>query len=105
MRASEPEIYNYVDNIEQIEPPPAIVTNKLEVEYKRFLVCSGMPEAAGAMLKNKGIAAIEDILHNILDLYTYDFSKYVDPVNIPRINKYITATKGGFLTQLAEFTL
>ena len=86
LRASEPEIYNYIDNIEQIDPLPAIVTNKLEAEYKRFLVCGGMPEAASAMLKNKGIAAIEDILQNILDLYTYDFSKYVDPVNVPRIN-------------------
>jgi len=45
-----------------------------------------MPEAAAALLENKGIQTVEDILQNILDLYTLDFSKYASATDIPRIN-------------------
>lgn len=45
LRASEPATYTYIEKMNAIEPLPSIVRAKLETEYKRFLVCGGMPEA------------------------------------------------------------
>lgn len=86
IRASDYDIYSYINNIQQIEPIPDLIFNKLTVEYKRYLVSGGMPEAVTALLGNEGIETVENVLQNILDLYTLDFSKYVAPVDIPRIN-------------------
>ena len=86
LRTSDLQTYTYVNSIEHFEPLPEIVLHKLEVEYKRYLVCGGMPEAVAALLRNEGMQAVESVLQNILDLYTLDFSKYAAPVDIPRIN-------------------
>lgn len=86
LHTSDCKTYDYVEHIEQMEPLPEIVMSRLEVEYRRYLVCGGMPEAVVALLENKGMQAVEDVLQNILDLYTFDFSKYANPIDIPRIN-------------------
>ena len=86
LRASDLQTFTYVNSLNQIEPLPEIILHKLEVEYKRYLVCGGMPEAVTALLRNEGMQTVEDVLQNILDLYTLDFAKYVTPADIPRIN-------------------
>ena len=86
LRASDLQTFNYVDGLARIEPLPEIILHKLEVEYKRYLVCGGMPEAVTALLGNEGMQRVEDVLQNILDLYMLDFSKYASPADIPRIN-------------------
>ena len=83
---SDPQTYVFLESIQQIDPLPEIILNKLSVEFKRYLVCGGMPEAVSALLENKGMQTVEDVLQNILDLYTLDFSRYAQPVEIPRIN-------------------
>ncbi|WP_368113409.1 ATP-binding protein [Bacteroides sp. RTP21281st1_E4_RTP21281_210402] len=84
--ASDERTSQYVDTLNSLEALPEIILNKLELEYKRYLICGGMPEAVTALLENKGMQAVEDTLQNILDLYTLDFSKYASPVDIPRID-------------------
>jgi predicted AAA+ superfamily ATPase len=86
LRASDFQTFTYVDGLQEIEPLPDIILHKLELEYKRYLVCGGMPEAASALLANEGMQKVEDVLQNILNLYTLDFAKYVNPTDIPRIN-------------------
>jgi len=86
LRASDLQTFTYVNSLNQIEPLPEIILHKLEVEYKRYLVCGGMPESVTALLGNEGMQTVEDVLQNILDLYTLDFAKYVTPADIPRIN-------------------
>lgn len=86
LQASDGRTYHYVNNLEVIEPLPDIVLSKLELEYKRYLVCGGMPEAVTALLGNKGGQAVDEALQNILDMYTLDFSKYASSTEIPRIN-------------------
>lgn len=86
LRASDPQTFAFVESLKNEEPLPEIILHKLALEYKRFLVCGGMPEAAKAMVGNEGMQAVEDVLQSILDLYTLDFSKYAAPVDIPRIN-------------------
>ncbi len=86
LQQADEKIYNFVENISQIEPLPEIVFNRLYEEYRRYLICGGMPEAVVSLLGNKGMGVVENVLQNILDLYTLDFSKYADSVNIARIN-------------------
>jgi predicted AAA+ superfamily ATPase len=86
LRASDPTTFDYADHIDQPAHLPSIVLNKLTTEYRRYMVCGGMPEAVVAMLENQGILAIDNILQNILDLYELDFAKYAEPREIPRIH-------------------
>ncbi len=86
LQASDERTYRYVNSLDVIEPLPDIVLSKLELEYKRYLVCGGMPEAVTALLGNKGGQAVDEALQNILDMYTLDFSKYASSTEIPRIN-------------------
>ena len=45
-----------------------------------------MPDAVAALLGNQGLGKVEEILQNILNLYTIDFSKYAESIQITRIN-------------------
>lgn len=85
LRASDPKTFEYIDAIQTAEHLPTMVLNKLLLEYKRYQVCGGMPEAVVAMLDNQGMEAVEEALQGILDLYELDFAKYANPVEIPRI--------------------
>lgn len=86
LRASDFGTYEYVEALEEIRRLPDIVLNKLRTEYRRYQVSGGMPEAVVALLDNKGIAAVEATLQDILDLYELDFAKYAEPRDIPRIH-------------------
>jgi len=86
LRASDPQTFTYLDSIKQCTSLPDIIFHKLALEYKRYLVCGGMPEAVTALIGNEGMQSVEDVLLNILDLYTLDFSKYAAPIDFPRIN-------------------
>lgn len=86
LRASDPKTCDYIDSLDSLTRLPEIILNKLKSEYRRYQVCGGMPEATVALLDNKGIAAVENTLQDILDLYELDFSKYADEKEIPRIH-------------------
>ena len=85
LRAAAPKLYEYVDGLEAVRHLPEIILNKLKVEYKRFMVCGGMPEAASALLDGGGMSSVDKVLQDILDLYELDFAKYADPREITRI--------------------
>jgi uncharacterized protein len=83
---TDEKIFNFVEEISRIEPLPGIIFNRLKEEYRRYQVSGGMPESVVSLLGNSGMARVEDVLQNILNLYTLDFSKYADAVQITRIN-------------------
>ena len=85
LRSSDPATCQYVDEICEPAHLPEIILNKLKTEYRRYMVCGGMPEAAVAMLGNKGMQEVDGILQGILDMYELDFAKYAEPREIPRI--------------------
>ena len=85
LQVADPKTFEFVESIQDTEHLPLMVLNKLLLEYKRYQVCGGMPEAVVAMLENKGMAAVDEALQGILDLYELDFAKYADPIEIPRI--------------------
>lgn len=86
LRASDPVTYQHAEGIGEPRHLPEILLNKLKTEYRRYMVCGGMPEAVVAMLENQGMQAVDYILQNILDLYELDFAKYAEPREIPRIH-------------------
>ena len=84
--SSDPKTFEFIDTLKEIARLPEIILNKLRSEYRRYMVCGGMPEAVVALLEGKGMGIVEDTLQDILDLYELDFSKYADPREIPRIH-------------------
>lgn len=86
LRSCDPSTYEYLETIKQPQNLPLIILDKLKSEYKRYMVCGGMPEAAVAMLENQGMQQVDAILQGILDLYELDFAKYAEPREIPRIH-------------------
>ena len=86
LHRADRKIYNYVEHISRVEALPDIVYNRLTEEYKRYVICGGMPEAVVAMLNGRGMGVLEEVLQNILNLFTLDFSRYANPVQTARIN-------------------
>jgi len=85
LRMADERTFQYIEDMDAPEHLPVVIMNKLSLEFRRYQVCGGMPEAASAMLDVKGTGAVEDALQGILDLYELDFSKYAAPIEIPRI--------------------
>lgn len=86
LQTADFKTFQYVDNLEEPDHLPEIILNKLKTEYRRYLVCGGMPEAIISLLDNRGMDAVERVLQDILDLYELDFAKYATPREIPRIH-------------------
>lgn len=91
LHESDKASYAYIEQMNDASPLPEIILHKLELEFKRYLICGGMPEAVVSMLNNEGMQQIDNVLQNILDLYRLDFSKYASPIEIPRINSLWTS--------------
>lgn len=85
LQVADSKTFEFVEGIQSTAHLPLMVLNKLLLEYKRYQVCGGMPEAVVAMLENKGMTAVDEALQGILDLHELDFAKYADPIEIPRI--------------------
>ena len=86
LHTSDEKLWHYVEELEELGHLPEIVLNKLVSEYKRYLVCGGMPEAVMSLLENRGMGQVDKVLQDILDMYELDFAKYAEPSMIPRIH-------------------
>lgn len=85
LREDNPKMYNYLETCDFKEPLPAIVFSAVNESYRRYQICGGMPEASLAMLENKGVERVSEILRAILTAYTLDFAKHAPGKDIPRI--------------------
>ncbi len=85
LRASDNDAYQKIENIEEPQHLPEAFLDRVILEYKRYMICGGMPEAVVACLRGAGYDEVDDILQQILDLYELDFAKYAEPREIPRI--------------------
>ncbi len=86
LHADNPDVAGFIDNINELEHLPEIILNKLNIEYRRYQVSGGMPEAVVALLGGKGEAAVEKALQNILGMYELDFAKYAGEEQVKRIH-------------------
>ena len=82
-----PELCNFVEKLDKIEEIPLIIFNQLTEIFRRYQVTGGMPEAVANFLDNKGMERVEEILQNILNAYSLDFSKHAENKDIPKITE------------------
>jgi len=86
LSAVEPELAKYLDSIDTIEPIPDIFFNQLLDKFKMYFITGGMPEAITTMVDSGDVSRVQEVLKNILNAYTLDFSKYAENKVIPKIN-------------------
>lgn len=86
LRSDSPQVYDFLENLTEIAPLPEIVMGRAMEAYRRYQVCGGMPEAAIAMLENRGIMEIEKIQKSVLTACALDFAKHAPGKDIPRIS-------------------
>jgi predicted AAA+ superfamily ATPase len=85
LAADSPELYNFAEKLDKIDEIPLIIFNQLTESFHRYQVTGGMPEAASNFLDNRGTERVEEILQNILNAYSLDFSKHAENKDIPKI--------------------
>lgn len=82
---ADPGLSHYLENINKVEEIPDIFFNPLTEKLKMYYLSGGMPEAIVALLENRDLQHMQNVLQNILNAYTLDFSKHVENKNIPKI--------------------
>jgi predicted AAA+ superfamily ATPase len=85
LAADEPELYDFVKQLSGLEELPILIFNRFVESFHRYQVTGGMPAPAVAFLDNKGMAAVDEALNDILNAYTLDFAKHAEKNDIPRI--------------------
>ncbi|MDR2564341.1 MAG: AAA family ATPase [Prevotellaceae bacterium] len=83
--ATAPDLSDFVEKIEKIEPLPLIVYNRLKEYFLQYQITGGMPKAVSDFLDNKGLDAVEDDLQNIINACALDFAKHAQQKDIPKI--------------------
>ena len=83
---AEPKLFEYIENLDKIEEIPDVFFNPLTEKLKMYYISGGMPEAIISMLESQNIASTQDVLQNILNSYSLDFSKHVENKDIQKIN-------------------
>lgn len=83
--ADDPSLASYLNQIDEIVPIPDIFFNRLIEKFKMFFISGGMPEAVVALLEGKDVSLTQQVLSNILNAYTLDFSKHIENRDIPKL--------------------
>lgn len=86
LSADDPQLFDYLESIDQIQPIPDIFFNPLVDKLKKFFICGGMPEAVVTLIEQQDIEITQQVLQNIVNAYALDFSKYAEPRDVPKIN-------------------
>jgi predicted AAA+ superfamily ATPase len=98
LAATAPDLYDFVENIEKIEPLPLIVYNRLKEHFVQYQIIGGMPKVVSDFLDNKGLEKVEDDLQNVINAYSLDFAKHAEKKDIPKI----TAIWNSLSSQLSK---
>lgn len=85
LSADDPLLASYLNQIAEISIIPDVFFNRLIEKFKMFFISGGMPEAVVALLEKQDIDLTQQVLKNILNAYTLDFSKHVENKDIPKI--------------------
>jgi predicted AAA+ superfamily ATPase len=86
LAASDPQLFDYLENLNTMEPIPDIFFHPLVDLFKMFFISGGMPASVVALLGKKDIEQVQQVLQNVLDAYALDFSKHAETKNVPKIN-------------------
>lgn len=83
---ADPGLHTYLESIDTIQTIPDIFFNPLTDKLKMYYISGGMPESASSLLEKGDVNQVQDILQNILNAYSLDFSKHVENKDIPKIS-------------------
>lgn len=83
--SADTEIYKFFDDFPLLSIP-AIIINKLNEWYRKYLICGGIPKAVLAMLEDGNIQSVDYELERLLTSYSLDFSKHVSSSTVPKIS-------------------
>lgn len=85
LAAADPNLFAYMENISTFEPIPDIFFAPLKEKLKMYFISGGMPEAANALIEKQSVEETQEVLQNILNAYSLDFSKHVKNKDIQKI--------------------
>ena len=85
LAVADPALFAYIDQLEKLEAIPDIFFEPLKEKLKMYFISGGMPEAVVALLEQHDVGATQQVLQNILNAYTLDFSKHVEKRDIQKI--------------------
>jgi predicted AAA+ superfamily ATPase len=91
LSADDPQLFDYIESIDKLEPIPDIFFNPLVDKLKKFFICGGMPEAVVTLLEQQDVDKTQEVLQNIVNAYALDFSKYAESKDVPKINHLWTS--------------
>lgn len=72
----EENLFDYMNNINEIENIPDIFFNKLNEKLKAYFIIGGMPEVVKSWVNDKDIERVNQLQKAILESYESDFSKH-----------------------------
>lgn len=85
LKAVNPSLYDYYDQIQKGEAILEIFGKQLTELFKYYLIIGGMPECVQSWLTYKDPAKIHQIQKELLEIYENDFSKHNGKINAGRI--------------------
>lgn len=74
LSVDDPALFTYLENIDRIEPIPDIFFKPLSDKLKKYFISGGMPEAVVCLLEERDIARTQQVLLNIIQAYSLDFT-------------------------------
>jgi predicted AAA+ superfamily ATPase len=83
---ADPGLHTYLESIDTLQTIPDIFFNPLTDKLKMYYISGGMPESASSLLEIGDVNQVQDILQNVLNAYSLDFSKHVENKDIPKIS-------------------
>lgn len=86
LSAADKSLHNYLDNMLRVEEIPELLFSKLTDKLKLFFLSGGMPEAVIALLEKMDTGLCQNVLQNIINAYTLDFSKHIDNKDVAKVN-------------------
>jgi predicted AAA+ superfamily ATPase len=86
LSAADAKLFALLESINKIEPIPDIFFRPLVDKLKMFFISGGMPEAVVTLLEKQDTEKTQQVLQNILNAYSLDFSKHAENKDIPKIN-------------------
>ncbi|MDE6974810.1 MAG: ATP-binding protein [Lachnospiraceae bacterium] len=76
----------YLNTIDRVEPLPDAFFNPLYEKLKMYFVTGGMPESVLMWTKARDVAAMQDVLSDIIEAYERDFAKHPNISEFPKIS-------------------
>lgn len=76
----------YLDSVHCIEPIPDAFFNVLYEKLKMYYVTGGMPEVVKRWTQTRDVAALQEVLSDILSAYGRDFAKHPNISEFPKIS-------------------